>query len=890
MKSKINECDGCVGSPNTNRDSVSVNSSYNSDNDEKSVTVTARNSSADELMQILKLSGIMPTEQIIKSEIAPVPKPAQPVTGLSAVVVGESWESEGFIDRFTGEDNFGNSVGIDEETCGVCGEPLTKGINAEADESQLCPDCYKYLHGEESEGSDLDSDKVEGEYDFDDDKFNEQDDFETYNQNEADDYMNESEEYDSLAGGAADCEKCGSSLDPNENYSPSNVLHGKRYCDNCFTEFQSGRANPTCALCHENETDVGEKFCSACASGEDMFEGKEATRVNRAGAKCSDEGCKKSARYRLPNGKLVCNNHKSSKKINESSGYYIQFQRKDLIITKFYYAKLSKKLQVEYTTTKEEATIFDLDDAKKYAITLKSYPMVTNVAIKPVNTVEESKMNEALSPKRENTGLNGAPKSWQNEPNEQIAGWRALVQDADGPNNPKDMFNPVKGSDNIETVARNKRHPKLHEDSEINALAEKLHRQFSTLEETRVAATVAKKKEDRPEDFCKAKKCLYRTKEDYCPKHKPEKVTEGFCIYCTKRTPANWDSDLCKSCQKKEDSRKEGKKKVSEDNNFVQRSEESWNKIAEKERPKEEFLRHNGWTSKVITAPNQRKQLMWTHPDKPGMEYSTINAWQVAVQQGVKESMYHNGNIIVDPESTNSMSDKSDRFKPNARVYNAINGETGVINKIEGGIVFVRTRYGIEKWDINKTHTLVGEGKVTEAISKSQTKKLQDMLDTLEKKVKKLSAPPSPKTKITQSLERFEEKIQAIKDALKKRTEKGSEDKEDAPEKKGDEKKEAPTKKEFPAKKSDDKPKSEKKPFEKKSDEDKSKSEKSEKSDDSSEDKPKDEKSSDSDKEEKSSDSEPKGKSIKDIGKGIYETSEVEKMQGFRKLLEDIEG
>jgi hypothetical protein len=48
------------------------------------------------------------------------------------------------------------------------------------------------------------------------------------------------------------------------------------------------------------------------------------------------------------------------------------------------------------------------------------------------------------------------------------------------------------------------------------------------VEESRVAATVAKRKEDHPEDFCKTKKCLYRTKEDYCPKHKPKKVDESY--------------------------------------------------------------------------------------------------------------------------------------------------------------------------------------------------------------------------------------------------------------------------------------------------------------------------------------------------------------------------
>jgi IMP dehydrogenase/GMP reductase len=38
--------------------------------------------------------------------------------------------------------------------------------------------------------------------------------------------------------------------------------------------------------------------------------------------------------------------------------------------------------------------------------------------------------------------------------------------------------------------------------------------------ETRVAATVAAKKKEQPEKYCKNKTCLYRTDADYCPKHK----------------------------------------------------------------------------------------------------------------------------------------------------------------------------------------------------------------------------------------------------------------------------------------------------------------------------------------------------------------------------------
>ena len=46
--------------------------------------------------------------------------------------------------------------------------------------------------------------------------------------------------------------------------------------------------------------------------------------------------------------------------------------------------------------------------------------------------------------------------------------------------------------------------------------------------EVRVAAKVAKSKEENPENFCKVKNCLWRTKEDFCPKHaKKEAVKES---------------------------------------------------------------------------------------------------------------------------------------------------------------------------------------------------------------------------------------------------------------------------------------------------------------------------------------------------------------------------
>jgi hypothetical protein len=115
---------------------------------------------------------------------------------------------------------------------------------------------------------------------------------------------------------------------------------------------------------------------------------------------------------------------------------------------------------------------------------------------------KDKNMNEALTPKRENSGLNGAARGWANSPNEQIAGWRALVDDADGPNKPKEAY-PNRLGDNPIKVADNKKDEPLHENKEINTIAEKLSKKFSALNESSIDAK-AIKNFDCPK--CKAKK------------------------------------------------------------------------------------------------------------------------------------------------------------------------------------------------------------------------------------------------------------------------------------------------------------------------------------------------------------------------------------------------
>jgi hypothetical protein len=69
---------------------------------------------------------------------------------------------------------------------------------------------------------------------------------------------------------------------------------------------------------------------------------------------------------------------------------------------------------------------------------------------------------------------------WANSPNEQMAGWRAVIDNADGPNNPKAMHQNYRGGDNQITVdtEEEKKPKKLHENAKINKVAEGLLNKF----------------------------------------------------------------------------------------------------------------------------------------------------------------------------------------------------------------------------------------------------------------------------------------------------------------------------------------------------------------------------------------------------------------------------
>ena len=162
-------------------------------------------------------------------------------------------------------------------------------------------------------------------------------------------------------------------------------------------------------------------------------------------------------------------------KLNEASEYYVEFNSPN----GYQYLKMSGRLR-NFTNKKSEATKFsDQAEAKSNAASLKSTGKYSEVKVVPVL--------EALSPKRESSGLNGAARGWANSPNEQIAGWRALIDDADGPNKPKEMLNKVKGNDNTMTVVANEKDKPLHENKEVNAIAENLMKKFSKLNENEAA-------------------------------------------------------------------------------------------------------------------------------------------------------------------------------------------------------------------------------------------------------------------------------------------------------------------------------------------------------------------------------------------------------------------
>jgi hypothetical protein len=173
--------------------------------------------------------------------------------------------------------------------------------------------------------------------------------------------------------------------------------------------------------------------------------------------------------------------HTVNKIISESSDYYITCEKKGK--EGYTYFLYMHDNTYTLTTNKKLSTLFnDLKEAKSKAAELKSHEFsngIINVKIVPVfneNRVSESQENL----KRART------TEWANSPNEQIAGWTAVINDADGPNKEKEAY-PNRLGDNPIKVAVNKKEEKLHEDENINTLAKNLYSKFNMLNENDAA-------------------------------------------------------------------------------------------------------------------------------------------------------------------------------------------------------------------------------------------------------------------------------------------------------------------------------------------------------------------------------------------------------------------
>ena len=415
--------------------------------------------------------------------------------------------------------------------CENCATPTFNKNHRGAQKEKLCADCYKYTH---------DDAPING----DESEFREQDDFETYNQNEADDYrdeffeskLNESNGY--YIAGEIKIEqgiwhdRYVYEVSPNEyewvktvreatifddlreaKYVATtikNIPRSARVLINIKIKPVSNQRSWLDPLVAKYGIDEGTKM------NESLTPKRENTGLNAAPKTWQNES-----------------------KMNEATGYYVEVFMAETPYKPDYLIYNPSKAPMEtlwLTYSKKNATIFDdLGEAKAKASEFKTeYEDIVSVNVKPVlsgpqvvkrvgesstnkgkeeklgrcyncgveaakngktpsrvicdkcaNSIRESKedinMNESLTPKRENTGMNGAPRTWQNEPNEQIAHWRAVVDDSQGLSRPQDMFTTAKGNDNPMKVADNKKDEKLHEDATINELATKLRNKFNFL-------------------------------------------------------------------------------------------------------------------------------------------------------------------------------------------------------------------------------------------------------------------------------------------------------------------------------------------------------------------------------------------------------------------------
>ena len=195
-----------------NKDSLNVTSTYDSVSNDETVTITARNAKAKELTDILKLSGLVPSEE--------------------------------------------SSEEPDEAYCDGCNRP---------EKECVCDGCEETSY----EGKFMES----FGYDHDADK------------------------------NSMWCDMCG-------NYHDGPCPIEGEYCPEC---------DRTPCECYDDMDEYR-------AIQDDMFESTEMKRIKHPGAQCTGGGknCKKAARWRTPDGRLVCDgckrdlDYKKDKKMNES--------------------------------------------------------------------------------------------------------------------------------------------------------------------------------------------------------------------------------------------------------------------------------------------------------------------------------------------------------------------------------------------------------------------------------------------------------------------------------------------------------------------------------------------------------------------------------------------
>lgn len=405
----LDECSDC-GSPESNvsDNSINITTSYDSKTNRKSMTITADNEKAEELARIIELSGLNPS-----ITVPPTEEPKQLL--------------------------------LEPETDCVVTE--AKSYSIQARKTKTSPLTYlsltptkwvsskdKAFKFDDRESAVTKAASIKGKNEFTDIKVIPN--------------LNESKLNEFHAKGH-ECDFCGNSLSQSD-YTAAGKWSYK--CGSCGFKYNHGGETPEAQIrtqLKSGKIDQGDSYSY-------LDESAEPKRIKHPGVKCSAKDCKKIARWRMQDGKMMCDNCK---------------------------------------------------------------------------TLKDKTVDESLMPSRSATGLNGAPKSWANEPNEQIAHWRAVCDDTQGLSQPHDMF-PNRIGDNPLKVAVNKVDKPLHENAKINAIAEKLSNKFSKTIENEAIDNLSKKKKNPGKcPQCGSKNTRWRGTSD-----------DAICDSCKEK----WSSDTLK--------------------------------------------------------------------------------------------------------------------------------------------------------------------------------------------------------------------------------------------------------------------------------------------------------------------------------------------------------